>query len=208
MPDVRTILKMKKPFWGALKQYNKCYNIICHFKPRSLNVYQIIIFPYFISVHMKYQLVFSKWGIFETIYYHIVTSYSLSTDQCFLNNQFVSSKNGTDFSWYSKCGGKNSGLKVIFHLKENYVRIFYPSLTSLVLNTEFVYADGYSTPFMTISSMKEQKSSRASKILLYRLVDSYCIISLHYYCIISGILFVFVWFLGTVLCGDLYIVPV
>ena len=28
MLDVRTILKIKKPFLGALKQYSKCYNII------------------------------------------------------------------------------------------------------------------------------------------------------------------------------------
>ena len=69
MLDVRTILKMKKQFGGALKQYSKCYNIICHFKPHSLHVCQTIIFPYFISVYMKFQVVLSTGDIFETIIY-------------------------------------------------------------------------------------------------------------------------------------------
>ena len=38
---------------------------------------------------------------------------------------------------------------------------------------------------------------------LYRLIDSYCIIIFHFYFIISGIVLVFVLFLGTVLCSDL-----
>ena len=37
---------MKKPFWGALKQYSKCYDIICHFKLHSLHVCQIVIISY------------------------------------------------------------------------------------------------------------------------------------------------------------------
>ena len=36
----------KKTFWGALKQYSKCYNIICQFKPHSRHVCQIVIIPY------------------------------------------------------------------------------------------------------------------------------------------------------------------
>ena len=65
---MRTILKTRKPFWGALKQYSKCYNVICHFKLYSLHVCQIVIFPYFISVQMKYQVVISTGVIFETIF--------------------------------------------------------------------------------------------------------------------------------------------
>ena len=59
------------------------------------------------------------------------------------------------------------------------------------LNTELVYASGSAKLFMTLSPLKEQKSSRASKTPIYRLVDSYCIISLHFYFIMNGIVFVF-----------------
>ena len=130
------------------------------------------------------------------------TSYSLSIDQRFLDNQFVSSMNDTDFSWYSKCGGGNDGLKFIFHLKYNRGHIFNPSLTSLDLNNELVYANGNSMPSVPLSPLKEQKSSQASKTPLYRLVDSYCIISVRFYFIISFIAFVFVCSLCTVLCGE------
>ena len=42
---------------GAIKEYDKYYSIIWHFKPHSIYVCQIVIFQYFISVHMKPQLV-------------------------------------------------------------------------------------------------------------------------------------------------------
>ena len=87
---------------------------------------------------MKSQVVLSTGGIFGTIFYCIVTSYSLSIEQRFLDNQFVSSVNDTDFAWYSNCGGGDAGLKIIFHLKDEKGRIFYPSLTPLELNTELV----------------------------------------------------------------------
>ena len=67
---------------------------------------QIMIFPYFISVHMKFQLVLSTGDIFETIFYCIITSYSLSIEDRFLDNHFVSSTNYTGVSWYSKCRGE------------------------------------------------------------------------------------------------------
>ena len=80
---------------------------------------------------MKYQLVLSTGGIFENIFYCSVIRYSLSIEQNFLDNQFVSSTNDTDFCWYSKCGGVNSGLKLIFHIKDKKGHIFNPSLTPL-----------------------------------------------------------------------------
>ena len=159
MLDVRTILKMKKQFGGALKQYSKCYNIICHFKPHSLHVWQIIIFPYLISEHIKFQVFLSTGGIFD--FFCSVTSYSLSIEQRFLDEQFVSSVNDTGFAWYSKCVGDNAGIKFIFHLKYDKGRIFNPSLKPFELNTELVCADGSVTPFMPLSPLKEQKSSRA-----------------------------------------------
>ena len=99
----------------------------------------------------------------KSVFYCGVTSYSISIEQHFLGNQFVSSTNDTDFAWYSKCGGENSGLKFIFHLKDEKGHIFNPSLAPLELNTELVYADGFATPFMPLSPLKEQKFSRASK---------------------------------------------
>ena len=62
-------MKMKKQFWGALKQYSNCYNIICHFKPHSLHVFQIFILQYYIYVDMKFQVVLSTGVVFETIFF-------------------------------------------------------------------------------------------------------------------------------------------
>ena len=58
---------------------------------------------------------------------------------------------------------RNAGLKVIFNLKDEKGRIFNTSLTPLELNTNLVYADGSTTPCVPLSSLKEQKSSQASK---------------------------------------------
>ena len=52
-------------------------------------------------------------------------------------------------------------------------------------------------------SYEGEKYSRASKIPLYCLDDSYYIISLIFHFIMSGIAFIFVWFLESVLFGDL-----
>ena len=60
--------KTKRSFWGALKKWSKCYSIICHFKLHSLHVCQVFYYPIFISVCMKYQVVLSTSGIFETIF--------------------------------------------------------------------------------------------------------------------------------------------
>ena len=88
---------------------------------RILFIFVNFYYPIFISVHMKYQLVLSKGGIFETIFYCIATRYSLSIEQRLLKNQFISSTDDTNFSWCSKCGGGNYDLNVIFHLKEKRV---------------------------------------------------------------------------------------
>ena len=68
----------KETILGLSQQYSKSYNIICNFKAHSLHVCQIIILPYFISVHMKYQVVLSTGGIFETIFNYRVIIYYLS----------------------------------------------------------------------------------------------------------------------------------
>ena len=141
---------------------------------------------------MKSQVVISTGRIFETIYYFIITSYPLSIEKRFLYNQFVSSTNDTDFAWYSKYGGGDSGLKFIFHFKDYRGHISNPSLTPLDMNTELVYADGYATLLIPLSPVKENKSSQARKNPFYRLVDSYCIISSNFYFIMSGIVFIFV----------------
>ena len=54
--------------------------------------------------------------------------------------------------------------------------IIKTSLTPLDLNTDLVYADGYTPPFMTLSPLKEKNPPDQEE--LYRLVGSYCIISL------------------------------
>ena len=89
---------MKKRFWGTIKQYSKCYNIICHFKVHLLHVCQIIL-SYFISVHMKYQVVLLTSGIFSSC---IVTRYTLWIEQRFLNNKFLPGVTGTSFAWYRR----------------------------------------------------------------------------------------------------------
>ena len=60
-------MKMNKTFWGNLKKYGKCYKIMYHFKLHTLHVCLIIIFPYFISVRMTFQVVISTGSIFENI---------------------------------------------------------------------------------------------------------------------------------------------
>ena len=115
--------------------------------------------PYFISFPMKFQVVISKSRIFETFLYCVVTSYSLSIEKCLFDKHFVASTNYTDFYWYSKCGGGNSGLKFIFRIKYDKGHILSPSLMPLDINSKLVYAYGSSTPFMSLSPLKELKSS-------------------------------------------------
>ena len=67
----------------------------------------IYYFPYYISKHMKFEVVLLTGRIFETIFF-CVTSYSFSIDQSFIDNTFLSSTNDDAFDWYSNCGGKNS----------------------------------------------------------------------------------------------------
>ena len=100
--------------------------------------------------------------------------------------------NDTTFAWYSKCGGKNPGLKCIFHFKDDKGCISDPSLTPPEMNNELVYADGYATQLKPLSPVKENKSSQARKNPFYRLVDSYCIISSKFYFIMSGIVFILI----------------
>ena len=107
----------------------------------------------------------------------------------------------TGFAWYSKFRGGNSVLKFTFRLKYDKGFVFNSYLTPLEMNADRVYADLSTTPFMTLYTMKEKKPSREIKTTLYHLVDSYCIISLILYIIMIGIIFVFVWFLFTVLCS-------
>ena len=56
----------------------------------------------------------------------------------------------------------NSGLKFIFHIKDNKGCIFNTYLTPLDLNTEIFYADGYVTPFITLSLSKDQNPPEQS----------------------------------------------
>ena len=91
---------------------------------------------------------------------------------------------------------------MIVHFKYDKGGIVNLSLTSLEPNTEHVYSDGSATPFIHLSHMKEKTSSWKIKPPLYCLVGNYLIISLRFYFIISGIVFVFVWFLGNVLFSD------
>ena len=203
MLDVRNILKTKKQFWGALKKYSKCYNSIRHFKLQPLHVCQIIISPYSIYVHIEFQVVLSIGRIFENIFYCSITKYYLSIEQCFLDNKFASSINDTGFDCYSVCGGENTGFKVIFHIKYYKGCILNPYLTPFEMNNELIYAYGSVTSFITLSSLKERKLPQSRKIPLYHMFDSYCIISLNFYFIIISIVFVIVWFFGTILYSDL-----
>ena len=68
---------------------------------------------------------------------------------------------------------------------------------------EPIYADVPVTTCMPISPLKDRKSSQSSKNPLYLLIEIYCIISLNFYFNMSGIVFVLVWFLDTLLCLDL-----
>ena len=99
--------------------------------------------------------------------------------------------------------GGGSGITVIFHLKDEKGRMVNPSLAPLDLGTDIVYADRYATHFMPLSPLKEKKYSQAIKNTLYHLVENYCIISLCFYFIMNGIVFVFICFLGAILCSDL-----
>ena len=63
-----------------------------------VNCYYTIV----ISVHMKYQVLLSTGGTFENISNCRVTSYSLSIQQRFIDNQCISDTNDTDFAWYIK----------------------------------------------------------------------------------------------------------
>ena len=73
--------------------------------------------------------------------------------------------NDNDFSWPSKCGGEHSWPKGIFHIKEKKDDTLNTSLTTLNLNNELVYENGYATHFMPLSLMNNKKSSQAMKTL-------------------------------------------
>ena len=121
-------------------------------------------------------------------FYCDVTSYSLSIDKRFLGNQCVSITDDTDFAWYSKCGGKNYGLKFIFHLKDKKGRIFNPSMWPLERNTEIVYDDGSVTPFMPLSPLKDKNPPEQAKscfghfclvvygVILWLCFDCFCLV--------------------------------
>ena len=155
-------------------------------------------YPIFIYFRIKFQVVISTVVIFETIFYR-VTSYSLSIKQRFLCSQFISSTNYTYFAWYSKCGGGGDILKVIFHIKDEKFRIFGPLFDT-------PWAEYWDCLFQYFChTFRVPISSEGEKILpsnkkLYCLVGSYCIISLHFYFIMSGIVFVFVCFLDHTMC--------
>ena len=147
---------------GALEQYSKCCNIICHIKPHSIHVCLIIITPYlFLCIwNLKW---FYQQAVPLKKNYPRFTSYSLWIDKHFLDNQFVSSTNDTDIAWYSKYVGGDSGLKFIFKIKYKKGHIFNLSLTPLDLDTEIFYYDIYATTFMPLYPLKDQKSSQSSK---------------------------------------------
>ena len=56
------------------------------------------------------------------------------------------------------CEGENSGLKVIFHLKDENGHISNPYLTLLDPNTKLVYANVSTTPLIHLSPLKEKNS--------------------------------------------------
>ena len=53
----------------------------------------------------------------------------------------------------------NSGLKFIFHLKDEKGHVLNPYLEPLDINDEIVYANIYATPFMLLFTLKDQKFS-------------------------------------------------
>ena len=73
--------------------------------------------------------------------------------------------NYTDFSWCSKCVGVNSGLKVIFHIKDEKGIIFNPYFTPLELNTEIVYSGEVATLFILPSPLMEKNPPEQTKTL-------------------------------------------
>ena len=114
---------------------------------------------------MKSQVVLSTGGMFETIFYCRFTRYPLSIIHSPLDDNFLSSTNDTDFAWFSKFIGGNAGLKVIFHIKNEHGIIFNTYLKPLEMNTELVYADGYATTFMPLSTLKEKNTHEQAKNL-------------------------------------------
>ena len=61
------ITKTNKPVLGSSKQYSKCYNIKCNFKPHSLQDCQIFITPYLFLCILN-NIVLSIGGTIVTIF--------------------------------------------------------------------------------------------------------------------------------------------
>ena len=74
--------------------------------------------------------------------------------------------NDTGFAGCSKCEGVNTGLKVIFHIKDENGLIFNTSLKNLDLNTKLAYANGYFTRLMLLYPLKEQNPPEQANTLL------------------------------------------
>ena len=194
MIDTSTIFKTRKPFFGALKQYSKCYRIICHFKPHYLHIYTNMISPLF--CFRAYEISISHLNSHDIWKYFLLKCYKLlPLNWAVFPWQPVCIKYEWYYiSWYSNCEGGNDSLKIIIYLKYDTDCILNPYSIPLELNTDIFYAYVSATHFLPLSPLNEKKYIWSIKPTLYRMVYSYCIISLSLYFITSGIVFVFIYF--------------
>lgn len=98
----------------------------------------------------------------------VVTDLSLSIEHRFLDSPYCDFVKQDVFAWYSKCGGEQSSLSALIHLKDanNNAPKFVDGLELLA---ELVYEDGSPTPLKPICPLKDRKSGQISNKPLFRL---------------------------------------
>ena len=96
-----------------------------------------------------------------------VTDYAISVEHRFDKNPYISRIVGSEFSWFNKCGGENSGLDVMIHLRDEKGRIVNDITETVYLKTELVYSDESPTPYMPLMPLKERRSHKVSETPLY-----------------------------------------
>lgn len=97
-----------------------------------------------------------------------VTDLSLSIEHRFLDSPYCDFVEQDVFAWYSKCGGEQSSLSALVHLKDANNNV--PKLVDgLELLTELVYEDGSPTPLKPICPLKDRKSGQISNKPLFRM---------------------------------------
>eukprot|EP00592_Proboscia_alata_P011196 CAMPEP_0194365776 /NCGR_PEP_ID=MMETSP0174-20130528/13793_1 /TAXON_ID=216777 /ORGANISM="Proboscia alata, Strain PI-D3" /LENGTH=491 /DNA_ID=CAMNT_0039140617 /DNA_START=570 /DNA_END=2045 /DNA_ORIENTATION=- len=97
-----------------------------------------------------------------------VTDYAFEIEEHFDLNPHVVRLDKKTVAWYSKCGGDNSGLDVLIHIKDRDGEIVDSLHNEVPVKTELAYADGSATPFMPLAPLKERRSTKISKNPLYR----------------------------------------